>query len=68
MIEQEHFQTIEVTFELRLYHGRLNEPFKKGENWLLYFKDQFSNTWANEGRLRPGEYIYVKDTKMISKN
>lgn len=65
MSERESFITFEVTFELRLYNGRLDEPLRKGENWLLYFRDQFSNTWADEDRLRPGEHIFVKNVNIL---
>lgn len=65
MSEQDHFMKIQVTYELRLYWGRLDEPHKQEGNWLLYFKDQFTKAWTDKDGLRPGEYVYIKDVKVL---
>lgn len=65
MSESEPFVKLEVTFEVSLYYGRLAKPYNKDGNWLVYFKDQFTTTWNDNDNLRPGEYIYVKDVKVL---
>lgn len=65
MSEQQPFVRIQVVFECNLYYGRLSKPYDKQGNWLLYFKDQFTTTWTDHDRLRPGEYIVVKDATVL---
>ena len=61
-----NFTTVKVTFELRLYNGRLKEPITRDENFLLYFKDQFTKLWLSESNLRDGEHMYVVDVDVQS--
>jgi hypothetical protein len=65
MSEREPFVRVQLTFELNLYYGRINKPFKGEDTWLLYFKDQFTDAWLNHKHLRPGEYIIVTDAKVL---
>ena len=65
MEEPERFIRVQVTIELNLYHGRLAMPLNKNSNYLIYFKDQFTKLWTDESQLRPGEYIYLVDDKIL---
>lgn len=65
MSEREPYVRIQVTFEVNLYYGRLAKPYDKEGNWLVYFKDQFTTTWIDNDSLRPGEYIVVKDARVL---
>lgn len=65
MSEQEHFVSIQVTFECRFYNGRLNTPLSLENNFLLYIRDQFTRSWIDRTELRPGEHIYVINAEVI---
>lgn len=65
MSEREPFVRVQVTYELKLYYGRIAEPYSTSDNWLVYFKDQFTNAWLNHKMLRPGEYIAIVDAKLL---
>ena len=65
MSQQDPFISIQVTFECRLYHGRLNTPLSLENNFLLYIRDQFTKGWLDRNQLRPGEEICIIDAKII---
>ena len=65
MSEREPFVKVQVTFEVNLYYGRLAKPYDKEGNWLVYFRDQFTTTWVDNDNLRPGEYIVIKDARVL---
>jgi hypothetical protein len=62
---KEQFVRLQVTFELKLYHGRMDPPYKEEDTWLLYIRDQFTDSWINDEMLRPGEYVYVANVKVL---
>jgi hypothetical protein len=40
-------------------------PLDSASNYLLYFKDQFTNLFLSESGLRPREYIYLVDEQTL---
>ena len=58
--------TLKVTFEVRLYEGRLEPPYVQESNWDLWFYDNFINTALNHEDLRPGEYIKVLECEPVT--
>lgn len=61
-----NFTTVKVTFELRLYNGRLKEPITREDNFILYVRDEFTKLWLGEANLRNGEHMYVTDIQVQS--
>lgn len=59
------FVRLQVTFDVKLYTGRMDPPYHGDDTWLLFLKDAFTSSWVKHDMLRPGEYIVVKNVNVL---
>jgi len=56
---------LQITFEVRVYDGRIEPPYDEESNWDLWFYDNFIKSALNFEGLREGEYIKIVECREV---